>query len=157
MSQPVILASASEARAEMLRAAGVDVVVEPARVDEDAVKAALRAEGAPPRDQADKLAEMKAIRVSSRRPGALVIGADQVLELDGEAFDKPAGIDEARAQLNRLRGQRHELHAAAAIAVNGAPVWRHVARARLFMRGFSADYLEAYLARMGAAVTTTVG
>ncbi|MEM8752669.1 MAG: Maf family protein [Pseudomonadota bacterium] len=154
---PIVLASASEARAEMLRAAGVAVEVAPARIDEEEVKAALRAEGAPARDQADKLAEMKAVRVSSRVSGVLTLGADQVLDLKGEAFDKPRDLGEAREQLGRLRGERHELLSAAVIALDGAPIWRHVGRARLSMRPFSDAFLDDYLERMGDEVLTTVG
>lgn len=153
----IVLASASPARARLLEAAGITVEIAPARIDEDAVKAALRAEGAPARDQADKLAELKALRMSARYPGVLVLGADQVLLAEGEVYDKPADRAEAAEQLRALRGKPHELLSAAVIARDGAPVWRHVGRARLLMRPFTDAFLDAYLARMGDAVTETVG
>ena len=153
----LVLASASRARAEMLRNAGVDVAINPARVDEAAVKASLLAEGAPPRDVADKLAELKALRVGSRHPGDLVLGADQVLVHRGGILDKPADMAEARAQLQRLRGERHELLSAAVIVTQGSPVWRHIGLARLAMRPFSDAFLDDYLARLGDAALTSVG
>ena len=156
MSQ-LVLASASEARAAMLRAAGVPTEVVPARVDEAALKASLRAEQAAPRDQADALAELKALRVSARRPGQLVLGADQVLDLDGEALDKPRDRAEARAQLARLSGRRHSLLSAAVIAEDGRPVWRYVGRAELSVRQLGDAFLDAYLDRVGEAALTSVG
>ncbi|MEL6767339.1 MAG: Maf family protein [Pseudomonadota bacterium] len=157
MTVPLVLASASRARAAMLEAAGVAVEVMPARIDEEAVKAALRAEGAPARDQADKLAELKALRISARVPGALVLGADQMLVCEGRVFDKPQDEAEAADHLRHLRGKPHELLSAAVIARDGAPIWRHVGRARLLMRPFTDAFLEVYLADMGPAVTETVG
>jgi len=150
------LASASRARAEMLEAAGVTVDTIPARIDETAVKAALSAEDAPPRDIADALAELKAVRVSAKRPG-LVLGADQVLVLDGEVFDKPADMAEARAHLMRLAGRRHDLLSAAVIARDGQPLWRHVGRATLTMRPFTEAFLDGYLDRAGEDVLGSVG
>ena len=156
MSARLILASASEARADLLRNAGVDIDIAPARIDEDEVKAALRAEGAPARDQADILAEMKALAVSRTHPGAMVLGADQILDMAGRSFDKPTDRAEAREHLLALRGQRHDLLSAAVIARDGEPIWRHIGRARLQMRPFTEDFLDDYLDRMGDAVTKTV-
>jgi len=153
----LILASASPTRADMLRAAGVQIEVDPASVDEDAIKAAMTAEGAPPRDVADKLAEMKALRASARHPDAPVLGADQVLVSAGALISKAADMDEARAQLMALRGARHELLSAAVIVRNGAPVWRHVGVARLHVRPFGEAFLDDYLARLGEDVLSTVG
>lgn len=153
----LVLASASPARRTMLEAAGVPVTVEPARIDEAAVKAAMRAEAAPPRDLADTLAELKACRVSARRPDVLVLGADQVLVLDGRVLDKPADMEEARAQLLALRDKRHMLLSAAVIALDGEPVWRHIGQARLRMRPFTDAFLERYLAAAGEAVLGSVG
>ena len=107
MRQPFILASASEIRATLLRNAGLNVEVSPARIDEDAIKLALQAEDAPPRDIADTLAEMKARKVSLGRPDALVIGCDQVLQIDKECLSKPSSPEDAVAQLRRLRGPWH--------------------------------------------------
>lgn len=157
MTAPLILASASAARADLLRNAGLDVEFIPARIDEDEVKIALRADGAPARDQADILAEMKALAVSRTHPGAMVLGADQILDQAGRTFDKPANRTEAREHLMALRGQRHELLSAAVIARDGEPIWRHIGRARLQMRPFTEKFLDNYLDQMGDAVTTTVG
>lgn len=153
----VILASASEARAMMLREAGVAVEIVPSRVDEEAIKQAFRAEGVAPRDLADALAEAKAKRVSAAHPGALVVGADQVLVTGGEVFDKPRDRAEARAQLMHLRGGSHELLSAAVVLEDGAPVWRHIGAARLTMRPFTEEFLDAYLDAEGDAVLSTVG
>lgn len=154
---PLVLASASPARAALLRAAGVAVEVMPARIDEAMVKAAMLAEAAPPRDIADKLAELKALRGSARAPGRWVVGADQVLVCEGQMFDKPADRAAARAQLVALRGRAHQLLSAAVVARDGAPVWRHVGQAQLVMRPFTDAFLDGYLEAMGQAVTTTVG
>lgn len=154
--KPLVLASASPARAALLRAAGVTFEVAPARIDEDAVKDGFDAEGAAPRDIADALAALKAARVSARFPGVLTLGADQVLDCEGARFDKPASRDAARDQLLRLRGKAHVLHSAAAAALNGAVIWRHVGRARLTMRPFSDAFLDRYLEAEGDAALASV-
>ena len=153
----LILASTSPWRAKLLRDAGVEIECMNPGVDEEEMKLAMRAEGVLARDQADALAEMKARRVSSRVPGALVLGADQILDFKGEAFDKPADRAAAADTLKRLRGERHELLSAAVIALDGAPIWRHVGRARLFMRPFTDEFLESYLDRIGDEALLTPG
>lgn len=157
MSKPVILASSSEIRQQMLRAAGVRFEVLPARIDEEAIRAALEAEDATPRDVADALAEFKAQKVSFKRPEAMVIGCDQVLELGGKVLSKAATIDAARDQLRALRGRPHKLLSAAVIYEGGEPKWRHVGEVRLTMRPFSDAYLEDYLARNWDSVKHSVG
>lgn len=152
----LILASTSAARAAVLRGAGVAFETMPARIDEDEVKAALDAEGAPPRELADHLAAMKAERVSARAPGALVLGADQVLDCDGRRFDKPRDAADARAQLQALRGRTHTLHSAAAVALNGSTIWRHVGRATLTMRPFTDAFLDHYCAVEGERLLSSV-
>ena len=154
---PLILASASPARAAMLAAAGIEAETVPAGIDEAAVKAAMLAAGAGPRDLADKLAELKALRISARAPGRLVLGADQVLVLGGQVFDKAASRAEARIQLLALRGRRHQLLSAAVVALDGAPVWRHVGTARLTMRPFSESFLDSYLDRVGDLALQSAG
>ena len=114
----ITLASQSASRRAILTGAGVAFEAVSPGVDEDAVKAGLLAEGAGPREVADALAELKAVKVSRGRPG-LVIGADQTLDLDGELFDKAATVDEARARLRSFRGRRHRLHAAVVVATGG--------------------------------------
>jgi len=157
MPTQLILASSSSTRAEMLRAAGLEIAVQPARVDESSIKASLMAEGAPARDIADALAEAKARRVAMRNPDAFVIGADQVLICQGQLFDKPETIDEARAQLRTLRGQKHELLSAVVIYHQAQPVWRFIGTAQLVMRSFSDSFLEDYLQSEGRDLFATVG
>ena len=153
----IVLASASQARRALLTAAGLDLVVDPAAVDEGALKASLAAEGAGPAAIAEALAELKASRVSSRHPGRLVIGADQILECDGRSFDKPANLAAARLQLSALRGRRHSLYSAALAMRDGHRLWHHVGRADLTMRAFSDSFLDSYLDRAGPAATASVG
>lgn len=152
----VILASKSAARRAVLDGAGVPYEALVAGVDEDAVKAGLLAEGAGPREIADALAELKAIRVSRGRPG-LVIGSDQTLDLDGELYDKAETLEAARARLKLLRGRTHKLHSAVVVAKEGAPIWREVVTASLTMRDFSDAFLEAYLAAEGEHALGSVG
>jgi len=154
---PLILASRSAARIAMLRAAQVAFEPISAPVDEAAVRSAMLGEGASPRDVADALAELKARRIAARAPGALVIGADQVLSCDGRLYDKPRDPAEARNQLAALRGRSHELHAAAVAYEDARPVWRHVGRAQLTMRPFTDAFLDGYVAAQGAALCETVG
>jgi septum formation protein len=125
-------------------------------VDEEAAKAGLRAEGLSPRDQADALAEMKALRVSQKHAG-LVIGADQMLACEGQVFDKAGSIDEARERLRFFRGRTHELLTAAVIARDGEVIWRVVRTPRLTMRTFSDAFLENYLATEGPSALGSVG
>lgn len=155
--KPFILASGSVIRAEMLRNVGISLEAVVARVDEGSIKSALLSEGAPARDIADALAEMKARRVAAKNPEALVLGADQVLVCEGMMFDKPDSIDAARSQLETLRGKTHELLSAAVIVEDGTPVWRHVGRAQLMMRPFSDEFLENYLQTHAEDLFTTVG
>ncbi|WP_372604477.1 nucleoside triphosphate pyrophosphatase [Actibacterium sp.] len=157
MPKPVILASASQIRQDLLRQAGLEFQIKPARIDEDAIRAALEAEGATPRDVADALAEFKARKVSEKQPEALVIGCDQVLAFKGRILSKPRDIADARAQLTLLRGQSHKLLSAVVIYEDAKPVWRHVGEVRLTMRDFSDAYLDAYLARNWDSIRHAVG
>jgi septum formation protein len=125
-------------------------------VDEAAVKAGLLAEQASPREVADALAELKAVKVSRSREG-LVIGADQTLELDGVLYDKAQNLDEACERLKAFRGRRHRLHAAVVVAKDGAPIWREVDTTTLTMRPFTDAFLAAYLARNAEAALSSVG
>ena len=157
MTKRLILASGSATRKKMLINAGVLIDVKPARVDELAIKSALMAEGAQPRDVADALAEAKARRVSMRNLSDLVLGADQVLDFQGQVFDKPKTLDDARKQLISLRNKTHDLYSAAVLYENGQPVWRHIGRATLTMRDFSDTFLDNYIAENGDDLITTVG
>lgn len=157
-SPPVILASSSPARRALLTAAGLRFAVQPAAVDEAAVREALQAEGAAAADAAITLAELKALRAAASAPAeAIVLGADQILTLDDAWFDKPADLATARGQLQALAGQRHELWSAVVAVRNGARIWHHVGEARLTMRACSAGFLDAYLATVGAAALGSVG
>lgn len=157
MDTPIILASGSEIRAQLLRNAGVPFEVMTAPVDEELIRESLEAEGTSPRDIADSLAEAKAQRVSAKLPGALVLGCDQVLDFEKEVFSKPKDKAEARSQLQRLRKNRHTLLSAAVIYEDGKPVWRHVGIVRLLMRDFSDDFLDDYIERNWDSIQHTVG
>jgi septum formation protein len=154
---PLILASASTARAAVLQAAGLRCTVQAAAVDEAAIKASAQAEGLTPGDAAILLADAKAARVARRNPEALVLGADQLLVCEGVWFDKPADMAAAREHLLALRGRPHELVTALVCWRHGGRVWQHLARPRLTMRAFSTAFLDAYLAAEGAAVLGSVG
>lgn len=157
MAQALILASGSLIRAQLLTQAGLDFEVQPPRVDEDMLRDALLSEGTSPRDLADALAEMKALRISEKRPDALVIGCDQVLDLDGRVLSKPDTRDTARAQLMELRGKRHSLLSAVVVCEGGKPIWRHIGQVRLMVRDFSDAWLDGYLDRNWPDVGDAVG
>ena len=157
MPQPLVLASTSEIRQTLLRNAGLDFVVVPARVDEETVRNSMLAEDASPRDIADALAELKATKVSQKHPEALVIGCDQVLNLQGRLLSKPTTPEEVRAQLGDMRGKRHDLLSAAVICEGGKPIWRHVGVVRMTMRAFSDAYLDDYIARNWESIRHSVG
>ena len=156
MSLDVILASGSESRRRLLSAAGVEAMACKPNVDEDAMKAAFRAEGLPVRDQAMQLAEMKAVKVSQRERG-LVIGGDQMLALGAEAFDKPPTLKGAKDHLRKLSGKSHTLETAIVVCEDGVPVWRHLARPRLTMRPLSEAFIDQYVERVGQPLLATVG
>ncbi len=157
MADPIILASSSDIRATLLKNAGVPFTVEKARVDEEMIRAALEADGANPRDIADALAEAKARKVSTKFPGHLVIGCDQVLDLGGAVLSKPANQDEAKSQLSSMRDKTHRLLSAAVLYKDGEPLWRHVGTVRLTMRNFSDDYLNDYVDRNWESNRWSVG
>jgi len=153
----LVLASASPTRARLLEAAGLKPTIAPAQLDERALKAAFKAEGRDAGDCAVALAEAKAKRVAARMPGALVLGADQLLVCDGQWFDKPPDRAAARTQLLALRGKRHVLPTAAVLVKDGTAIWRALERPALTMRRFSDAFLDAYLAGAGDAALGSVG
>jgi len=153
----IILASASHSRRKLLAAAGVDFRTMAAGVDEAEIKRRHDPLKGDFGELAARLASQKALAVAELHADALVIGADQVLVFDGEAFDKPDSIEMARRQLVRLRGETHSLETAVACAKGKDVLWSFVDAPRLTMRAFSAAELEAYLAGEGEAVTETVG
>ena len=152
---PLVLASRSKIRRALLDAAGVAVEIAPSDVDERAVERAAPSNS--PAAAAALLARAKAMAVARARPGRLVLGADQVLALDGRRFTKPADRAAAHDQLRALAGRAHELHSAVAFVQDAAVLFEHVSTARLTMRNFSDDFLERYLDAAGAAATESVG
>lgn len=157
MAEPIILASGSKIRATLLRNAGLEIEVSPARVDEVALKSALLQEDATPRDVADALAEIKAQKISAKQPEAIVIGCDQILELKGSIFDKPTSPDDAHAQLKALSGQTHRLMSACVLYQGGEPLWRHVGVARMFIHTLSDTYIQDYVDRNWDEIQHCVG
>ena len=153
----VVLASASVARRRLLADAGVAATHDAPGVDEDAVKESLRADGAPPADAAEALAEMKARRIAVRHPGALVIGADQILECAGTWFDKPPDRAAAAAHLRALSGRPHRLWVAAVVVRDDTRLWHQVDSAELSVRPLGAAFIDAYLDTVGDAAFTSVG
>ena len=154
---PLVLASASETRARILRDAGISFVRDPATVDEAAVKAARRARGSPPERAAVALAEAKALEVAVRHPGSLVVGADQLLVCGAKWFDKPETRAGARATLEALRGRTHRLISGMAVVRDGAVRWRHVEVATLTMRRYSDQFIDWYLREADEASLQVVG
>ena len=157
MVMPVILASGSEIRAQMLRQAGVDFDIQIARVDEQMIKEAFVADGALPRDIADALAESKARKVAQMHYDAFVIGCDHVLEFNGNLLSKPKSQDEAIEQITAMRGERHTLLSAAVIYYEGKPIWRHVGQVRLRMRDATDAYISGYVERNWDSIQHSVG
>ncbi len=156
MTLPIILASGSTIRREIMTSAGLDFEVITKPVDESAIKTAMLAEGALPRDIADALAEAKAVKVSRIHPG-LVIGADQIMVMDGQVFDKPVSMEDARSRLLSMRGKTHHLIGAVVICENGQPIWRYISKTTLSVREFSEAFLDQYLFDEGDIVLKSVG
>lgn len=158
-SREIVLASASRARREMLAAAGVPFTIDPANLDEIALRNALLAEkkSVAPAHIAEALARAKAEDVSGRHGGSLVVAGDQVLAFGPELLTKAKDQAAARATLLKLRGREHELHSAVAFAEDGHVTWSRVETARLFMRDFSDAFLDDYLVRAGDRICQSVG
>lgn len=156
-AEPLLLASGSTARRDMLLAAGIPVEIVRPAVDERAVEAPLLAEGSPADAVAAALACAKALAVSQVKPGRLVLGADQTLTCDGEAFHKPATLAAAADQIAALAGRTHELHSAFVLAQDGAPVIEGIGVARLTMRDLSPGFILRYLDQAGTAALGSVG
>ncbi|MET7246417.1 Maf family nucleotide pyrophosphatase [Methylobacterium sp. EM32] len=152
---PLLLASTSPTRRMLLDSAGLAVETRAPGVDERAVEA--EAAGLSPQDLAGRLAAAKAGAVAAHAPDRVVIGADQVLDLDGTVFHKPADRAGAAAHLARLQGRTHALHSAVALAVDGAVADRFVVTARLTMRPFGEAGIAAYLDAAGPTITGSVG
>lgn len=153
----LILASGSATRAAILRNAGLEFSVQRPSVDEATVRDSMISVGATVEAAALRLAELKALEIASRKIGSIVIGADQILECDGEWFEKPGGTDEARVQLKRLAGKNHRLISAVVFAREGETIWRTTDQATLRIRHLGAAFLDRYLDMMGDRVSTSVG
>ena len=157
--QTVVLASASKIRARMLLHAGISFETAPGDIDEAAVKLQARQS----QTQIDNvgialvLAQQKATQASRNFPGRLVIGADQILDLDGEIYDKPVDLVQARSRLARLSGRPHDLISAVSVARDGAEIWHHVDRARLWVRPLSDEFLGTYFDQLGDAAFKSPG
>ena len=154
---PIILASGSPHRRAMLENAGISFAVEVSTLDERAIEAPLQESGVGPEDVALVLAEAKAVDVSGRHPGALVIGADQTLSLGDRVFHKPADMEDARRALLALSGQTHRLNSAVVLAQDGVAVWRHVGVAEMTMRALDPGFIGRHLARVGDEALGSVG
>lgn len=152
---PLILASGSAIRAQLLARAGLSFSILRPNVDEADLKTQFT--NASPAELAANLALAKASLVSQANPDALVIGADQVLNFAGKAYDKPVSLEDARAQLLRFRGKVHALETAVCCCRAGKPVWSHAMHADLAMRDFSDGFLDAYLESLGDGALTSVG
>ncbi len=153
----IVLASASQSRRALLEGAGVSFEAVASDVDEDVIKRAAIAAGDGVAATALALAREKARFVQGSRPEALIVGADQMLDLDGAWFDKPPDLAAARRQLIALRGRRHTLHSALVLLGPAGELWRHVEPAHLRMRDFSDEFLERYLDEVGENALKSVG
>ncbi|MBZ8133530.1 Maf family protein [Afifella sp. IM 167] len=157
MNQQIILASGSPARRALLGATGLKFDVVPAELDEEAASAPLEESNAEPADIAAALALVKALSVSERHPGALVIAADQTLECEGQLFRKAADMAEARRQLLRLSGKTHFLHAAIACAENGQIIYETQESAAITLRHLAPEEVGRYFAFVGEQILSSVG
>ena len=157
MTAGLILASGSEIRQNLLRNAGVSFTAMPVKIDEAAIRDAMVAENAHPRDIADQLAEFKARKAAQKRPEAVVLGCDQVLAIGRDILAKPCSAEEAKDQITRMSGRSHQLLSAAVIYEQGQPVWRHVGVVKLHMRQVDPGYLDDYLARNWDSIRHSVG
>lgn len=157
MVEKIVLASGSQFRKAILMNAGLDIEIVPAEIDERAVEAPLQDSGTSPEDVAFILAEAKAMEVSERKSGALVLGCDQTMSLGDEVFHKPANMEAARRHLLKLSGKTHHLNSAAVLARDGEILWRHVGTASLTMRDLDPAFIGRHLARVGPKALLSVG
>ena len=157
MARQIVLASGSTIRGQMLSNAGIAFEAIVPRVDEEMIKMALQAEQATPRDIADTLAETKARKIGGKHPDKLVIGCDQVLDIEGQILSKPQTPEEVKEQLKALRGNRHRLLSAVVVYHELKPLWRHVGQVRLYMRDISDSYLNEYVDRNWPSLQSSVG
>ncbi|MFT4161505.1 Maf-like protein [Shinella sp.] len=157
MTPPLILASQSPFRRMLMENAGLAFEARAAEIDERAAEAALAARNPTPPDIAEALAIEKAKDVAGRNPGALVIGSDQTLSLEGRVFHKPVDMAEAKSHLMSMSGRTHALNCGIALVRDGETLWTHVSIARLTMRPLSEGFIDRHLARVSTRVLASVG
>ncbi|MEL4377694.1 Maf-like protein [Brucella cytisi] len=157
MTDKLVLASKSPFRSALLKNAGIEFSTASADIDERAVEAPLYETGATPEEVAQVLAEAKALDVSEKNPGAVVIGCDQTLSLGDEIFHKPADMEAARRQLLKFSGKTHQLNSAVVLVKDGKTLWRHVSIARMTMRDLDPGFVGRYLGRVGDVALSSVG
>ena len=148
MQNKIILASKSKVRKNILDKNNIESVVEPSNVDEDIVKLALLKENANPEIISKNLAELKANKVSAKKQDQIVLGADSVIDLNGELISKPESREEAMTILKKLNGKSHFLISSVCISKNGSMIWNYTDKAKLIMKNFSEDELKNYLSKI---------
>ena len=148
MIKKIILASKSKVRKKILEENGINCVVEPANIDEDLVKDSLIKEGALPAIVSKNLAELKANKISQKKNGELVLGADSIIDLNNKIISKPSNRNEALAILKKLSGQKHHLISSVCISKNGSMIWNYTDKAELTMKQMSIDELKSYLVKI---------
>jgi len=148
MFDKIILASKSQVRKKILEENGINCIVEPPNIDEDLIKESLLKENATPKLISKNLAELKANKVSQKKNGNLVLGADSVINLNGEIISKPLNRDEALVILKKLNGQKHQLISSVCISKNGSMIWNYTDIAILTMKQMSEDELKLYLMKI---------
>jgi len=148
MNNKIILASKSEVRKKILKQNGINCEVIPTNIDEDQVKQSLLEEEASPELISKNLAELKANKVSEKKPDKLVLGADSVIDLNGELISKPVNRGEAFAILKKLNGQKHQLVSSVCISKNGSMIWNSTDVAILTMKQLNSDQIKLYLAKI---------
>ncbi len=148
MINKIILASKSKVRKEIFEKNGIDCVVIPSNIDEDTVKESLMKEKATPGIISKNLAELKANKVSLKKPDQVVIGADSVIDLEGELISKPEDRDEALVILKKLNNKKHHLVSSVCISKNGAMIWNYTEKATLTMKNLSDEDLKVYLSKI---------
>ncbi len=148
MQNKIILASKSKVRKDILDKNNIENIVEPSNVDEDIVKQALIRENASPEIISKNLAELKANKISAKKQGEMVLGADSVIDLDGELISKPESREDAMNILKKLNGRSHFLISSVCISKNGSMIWNYTDKAILIMKSFSDLELERYLSKI---------
>ena len=148
MVNKIILASKSKVRKKILEDNGIVCSVEPANIDEDLIKESLLNEGASPSIISKNLAELKANKISQQKNGELVLGADSIIDLNGEIVSKPSNRDKALDILKKLNGKKHYLISSVCISKNGFMIWNYTDKAGLTMKQMSNDELKLYLSKI---------